>query len=114
MAFTMLWLIQHWNCTTAARVLIADNDNWQGDINNNLLKNVGLGPGDARESAIFTVLAPGNYTAIVRGKNNTTGVALGGGILIESYIKIGRLRATLRTGATRLRVSEGRGPGAAR
>ena len=56
--------------------LIADNDNWQGDINVNLLKSVGLGPGDARESAIFTVLAPGNYTAIVRGKNNTTGVAL--------------------------------------
>ena len=28
------------------------------------------------ESAIVRTLAPGNYTAIVRGKNNTIGVAL--------------------------------------
>jgi hypothetical protein len=28
------------------------------------------------ESAVVQILPPGNYTAIVRGKNNTTGVAL--------------------------------------
>ena len=56
--------------------VIGDNDNWQAGLNVNFLKSVGLAPGDARESAIFTVLAPGKYTAIVRGKNNTTGVAL--------------------------------------
>ncbi|MFZ3376227.1 MAG: hypothetical protein WA183_11800 [Chthoniobacterales bacterium] len=33
-------------------------------------------PGDDRESDIVRTLAPGNYTAIVRGKNNTIGVAL--------------------------------------
>ena len=30
----------------------------------------------ATESVIIADLAPGNYTAIVRGVNNTTGVAL--------------------------------------
>ena len=31
---------------------------------------------DPRESAIIAILPPGNYTAIVRGVNNTDGVAL--------------------------------------
>jgi hypothetical protein len=35
---------------------------------------------DDRESAIVETLAPGAYTAIVRGKNDTTGVAL-----VEAY-----------------------------
>ena len=38
--------------------------------------NSGYAPGDGRESAIIADLAPGNYTAIVRGVNNTTGVGL--------------------------------------
>src|SRR5205085_4091767 len=36
----------------------------------------GLAPTNNLESAIVATLAPGNYTAIVKGKNNTTGVAL--------------------------------------
>ena len=64
--------------------LIASNDNWQttvigGVITANqvaAIRNSGLAPGDARESAINTTLPPGNYTAIIRGKNNATGVAL--------------------------------------
>jgi len=36
----------------------------------------GHAPTDPRESAIIADLPPGNYTAIVRGVNNTTGVAL--------------------------------------
>jgi hypothetical protein len=36
----------------------------------------GLAPTDDLESAIDATLAPGSYTAIVRGKNQTTGVAL--------------------------------------
>ena len=37
----------------------------------------GLAPSDSRESAILLRnLDPGPYTAIVRGKNNTTGVGL--------------------------------------
>jgi len=36
----------------------------------------GYAPGDGRESAIIADLRPGNYGAIVRGVNNTTGAAL--------------------------------------
>jgi hypothetical protein len=38
--------------------------------------NSGHAPSDIRESAIIAELPPGNYTAIVRGVNNTTGVGL--------------------------------------
>jgi hypothetical protein len=64
--------------------LIASNDNWRhtiigGIITSNQvqdIQNSGHAPGDARESAIIANLPPGNYTAIVRGVNNTIGVAL--------------------------------------
>jgi hypothetical protein len=36
----------------------------------------GLTPTNDAESAIIKSLAPGNYTAVVRGKDDTTGVAL--------------------------------------
>ena len=63
---------------------IASNDNWQttvigGIITTNQvsdIQNSGWAPGDAREPAIVATVQPGLYTAIVRGKNNTTGVAL--------------------------------------
>jgi hypothetical protein len=35
-----------------------------------------VAPKDDRESAIVATLPPGNYTGIVRGKDDTTGVAL--------------------------------------
>jgi Alpha-galactosidase, CBM13 domain len=64
--------------------LIASNDNWRhtiigGIITSNQvqdIQNSGHAPGNPRESAIIANLPPGNYTAIVRGVNNTTGVAL--------------------------------------
>jgi hypothetical protein len=64
--------------------LIASNDNWQHTIIGGIItqdqvqniQNSGHAPGDASESAIIASLPPGNYTAIVRGVNNTTGVAL--------------------------------------
>src|SRR5205814_1197987 len=40
------------------------------------IKNSGYTPGDPNESAIIADLPAGNYTAIVRGVNGTTGVAL--------------------------------------
>jgi hypothetical protein len=55
--------------------LIAFNDNW-GDTQAADIQATGLAPGNTAESAILTDLAPGNYTAMVRGVNNTTGVAL--------------------------------------
>jgi hypothetical protein len=41
-----------------------------------LLLASGYAPSDARESAIYRTLAPGAYTAILRGVTNTTGVGL--------------------------------------
>jgi hypothetical protein len=56
-------------------LMIDSNDNW-ADAQKDDLQTVGLAPNDGAESAILTRLAPGSYTAIVRGKNDTTGVAL--------------------------------------
>jgi hypothetical protein len=55
--------------------LIYQNDNWQ-DTQASAIQATGLAPSDPRESAILQTLAPGNYTAIVRGTNSTIGVAL--------------------------------------
>ena len=64
--------------------LIASNNNWQttvigGIITSNqvsAIQNSGHAPTQPSESAIIATLPPGNYTAIVRGVNNTVGVAL--------------------------------------
>jgi hypothetical protein len=55
--------------------LIARNDDWRVTQSSQIIAT-GLPPRDNRESAILTTLRPGNYTAIVRGKNGATGVAL--------------------------------------
>jgi hypothetical protein len=68
--------------------LIASNDNWQHTIIGGIItedqvrdiQNSGYAPGDPRESAIIADLPAGNYTMIVRGVDNTTGVAL-----VEAY-----------------------------
>ena len=51
------------------------NDDWQSSQQAEI-EATGLAPTDVRESAMVTSLPDGNYTAIVRGKNNTTGVAV--------------------------------------
>jgi hypothetical protein len=64
--------------------LIASNDNWRatiigGIITTDQVRDIlrsGYAPGDRRESAIIAELPAGNYTAIVHGANNTTGVGL--------------------------------------
>ena len=64
--------------------LIGSNDNWQTTISGGVItgnqvsdiQNSGHAPTSASESAIVANLQPGNYTAIVRGVSNTTGVAL--------------------------------------
>jgi hypothetical protein len=59
--------------------VVQSNDNWrqtqQGEI-----QSFNLAPADDREAAMVASLPRGNYTAIVRGRENTTGVAL-----IEAY-----------------------------
>jgi hypothetical protein len=57
---------------------IRTNDNWGDDANTAAeLQKYGLTPGSDRESA--AVITPGsgtNFTAVVRGKNNSSGIAL--------------------------------------
>jgi hypothetical protein len=69
--------------------LIATNDDWQTTILGGIIgssqvsdiQNSGHAPTAASESAIIGNLPPGNYTAIVGGVTNTTGVAL-----VEVYV----------------------------
>ena len=68
----------------ASGALIASNDNWMTTILGGIItrdqvqdiRDSGHAPTDPRESAIIAELPPGNYTAIVRGVNDTAGVAL--------------------------------------
>ena len=55
--------------------LLMSNDDWKTDQESEIIAT-GIAPTKAAESAIVATLAPGNYTAIVRGKNNSTGIAL--------------------------------------
>ena len=55
--------------------LIGVNDDWQED-QRAAIKETGIPPTDPRESAILKTLTPGNYTAILRGKNDSIGRAL--------------------------------------
>jgi hypothetical protein len=53
------------------------NDNWIDDpASATLLSANGLAPANPNESAIFTSLAPGQFTAILAGKNNGTGLGI--------------------------------------
>ena len=54
---------------------VASNDNW-ADTQQAAIQAAGLAPGNAQESAIESTLGPGNYTAIVAGKNGGTGLGL--------------------------------------
>jgi hypothetical protein len=56
-------------------VLIEANDDWKSN-NQQEITDTGIPPRDDRESAIVHNLVPGSYTALVRGKNNSTGIAL--------------------------------------
>lgn len=54
---------------------IATNDNWE-DTQAAAIQATTLAPNDPREAAILRDLTPGAYTAVARGKNSTTGVAV--------------------------------------
>jgi hypothetical protein len=94
----------------ATGALIASNNNWtttiiDGIINANQVHDIrasGYAPSDALESAIIADLAPGNYTAIVRGVNNMTGVGL-----VEVYDLSGDASSILGNISTRAFVQTG-------
>jgi len=60
-------------------MMIQADDNWK-DAQQAEIEATGLAPSDDRESALVRDLAPGAYTAIVRGVGDTTGVGL-----VEAY-----------------------------
>ncbi len=55
--------------------LIYGNDNWGSNQGTQIAASA-LAPTDSREAAILANLPPGNYTAIVRGANHSTGVCV--------------------------------------
>jgi sugar lactone lactonase YvrE len=59
--------------------IIASNDDWRSDQEADIIATT-ISPTDDAESAILMTLTPDAYTAIVRGKDNTTGIAL-----VEAY-----------------------------
>ena len=66
------------------------------------IRSSGHAPTDGRESAIIADLPPGNYTAIVRGVNDMTGVAL-----VEVYDFSPDANSTLGNISTRSFVQTG-------
>jgi subtilisin family serine protease len=55
--------------------LLAQNDNWRSDQEAEIIATT-VPPSNDLESAIVGPASPGNYTAVVGGVNDTTGVAL--------------------------------------
>jgi hypothetical protein len=79
------------------------NNNWRDvPAQEALIIATGLAPSDNLESAIHASLSPGAYTAVVRGNNNATGVAL-----IEVYDLSLAVPAKLANISTRAFVSTG-------
>ncbi len=65
----------------ASGTTVATNDNWKindqtGQSQEADIRATTIPPSNDLESAIVSTLAPGNYTAVVRGKNSSTGVGL--------------------------------------
>jgi uncharacterized delta-60 repeat protein len=57
--------------------VVRSNDNWRDDpVQQSAIEAAGLAPGHDEEAALVETVTPGAYTAIVRGSNRTTGVAL--------------------------------------
>jgi hypothetical protein len=90
--------------------IVATNDNWKNTQVGELITgdqsgeigSSGVPPGDNLESAIIANLAPGNYTAVVRGANNASGTAV-----VDAYDLSGSSPARLANIATRGLVQAG-------
>jgi hypothetical protein len=82
--------------------LIAANDNWQ-DSQQAEIEATRIAPTETAESMVIRTLEPGNYTAILRGKNDGTGIAL-----VEVYdLLLGAIGSELANISTRGFVQTG-------
>ena len=62
-------------------IVIRSNDNWKDDSQQRAqIEAAGLAPAHDEEAALVETVAPGAYTAVVRGSGRTTGVGL-----VEAY-----------------------------
>ncbi len=59
---------------------VQTNDDWESSPRLGEIVASGLSPSDAHESVVIATLPPGQYTALVQGKNGGTGVAT-----VEAY-----------------------------
>ena len=79
------------------------NDNWKDDpVQRALIQASGIPPTNDLESAIDATLTPGNYTALISGKNSTSGAGL-----IELYDRDQAVLSKLSNISTRAFVSTG-------
>jgi hypothetical protein len=79
------------------------NDNWRDDPSQEAaITATGIAPSNNLESAIDITLTPGSYTAVLKGKNNGTGVAL-----VEVYDLSQAAAATLANLSTRAFIGTG-------
>jgi DNA-binding beta-propeller fold protein YncE len=58
---------------------VISNEGWRNTQETDITATT-IPPSNDNEAAILATLVPGNYTAVVRGKNNTTGIGL-----VEAY-----------------------------
>jgi hypothetical protein len=94
----------------AGNTLIATNDDWEttqlgGIITADQSEEIGesgLAPGNDLESAIIAHLAPGSYTAVVRGAGNTVGTGV-----VDAYDMSAASPARLANIATRGLIQPG-------
>ena len=56
--------------------LLAENDDWENSPNKDAISATGIPPQGTLESAILTTLKPGEYTTILKGVENQTGIGL--------------------------------------
>lgn len=82
--------------------VIATNDNWEQNENSAEIANSGVAPTNPSESAILMDLAPGSYTAVLSGVNQTTGTAV-----VEVYDLDGAADSKLANISTRAFVQGG-------
>jgi hypothetical protein len=55
---------------------LASNDNWKDSADRTEIEGTGTPPTKDAESAAILTLMPGQYTAIVRGADNKTGIGV--------------------------------------
>jgi hypothetical protein len=82
--------------------VIGLNDNWSQNANSQEITASGFAPTNPAESALLVTLAPGAYTAIVRGANQTIGAAV-----VEAYDLDPAANSKLANLSTRASVQTG-------